>query len=183
MASFIKRTLGLACLVAWLSMCVFRVDMLQAYGKGTGQNRVMFTLLDVTAYQAVYSARVRGHDVPVKAALTGLGIPGEVFKHAVELREFPKTSEILEDAKRWSASSKMKGIMKPKDDTVSGLLSILGLTSIVMALFSPKNASALFLLVLLGLQNTLRASEPSVKLTDNTGVYACVFAAIASVFL
>jgi len=162
---------------------MLRVDLLQAYGRGTGQNRLRFSPLDVAAFSAVHSARLRGQDAPVKAALTGVALPGEVYRRVLEGGNLGKPIEIWESSQKWSTDRKLVQVVKPKEDIISGIAGMLCLGSMFMAFFSPRNASMMFLIGLIAMQTSLKGFEPTVKLTDDYGVSAAVMAGIASIML
>jgi hypothetical protein len=179
----LTRLIGFICFLGWLLLCICRVDLLQAFGRGTGKNRIGFSPLDVAAYNAVYSARLRGMDNQVKAALTGIAIPGQIYKQVLVDQDLGKPSEIWEEAQKWTRDSKLKQVLNPKEDAFSGIASMACLVSIILAFFSPKNASLLFFAGLVGMQTSLKGFEPSIKLTDDMGLYAAVMAAVAGGFL
>jgi hypothetical protein len=164
-------------------LCMARVDLLQAFGRGSGQNRVLFSPLDVAAFTSVHAARLRGQDSLVKAALAGVAIPGEIFRRVTGDGNMGMTSEIWENAQKWTRDAKLKQIVKPKEDIFSGIAAMICLLSMFVAFFSPKNASLMFFMGLIGMQTSLKGFEPTVRFTDDYGNYAAVMSAVASVLL
>jgi hypothetical protein len=178
-----KRVVGMICFAAWLSMLVCRFDLLQAFGHGTGTNRVLFSPLDVAAFTGIYSARLRGQEQYAKAVFAGLGVPGELYRRAVSGEDMGRAVDVWEASIKWSRDPRMKQIVKPKEDVGSGIAGLACVASIIVAMFSPRNASFLFLVGLTAMQASLKGFEPSVKLTETYGFYSVGCAVVSSLML
>jgi len=176
----IRKVLATLFCVSWMALILFRVDLLQAYGKGTGKNRMGFSPFDVLSYSAIHTARLRGSDNIARYALACIGIPGEVYKQVVEEQSL-KPMELWESSLKWTRDNKMKPVMQVSKDPLSGLAAAGCILSVLIAVKFPKEASLLFSAGLVGLQAALRVSEPSVKLTEDMGIYSVVLAAVSMI--
>jgi len=177
----IRLILRSAFCVSWVALLVLRFDLFQAYGLGTGKNKLGFSPLDVLSFSAVHASRVRGQDDNARKAIAVVGFPGEVFREVTE-GKVPDFSVAWESSLKWTKTAKMKPIMNVSKDPVSGLAA---LSSLLCALFAPrfpKEASIAFLCSIVLLQSSLRAYESSVKITEDFGMYALAMALAAYFF-
>ena len=184
----IRKILGRVCLAGWVALLLLRFDLLQAYGRGTGKNRVGFSPIDVASQAMLHSARLRGHDEIAKTVLSGIGFPGE-FRRLIQesatslptLADLPK--QAWESSQRWARESRLRTVANPSKDPANSLAATGCLLSLLLALRFPQQASMVFLASFAGLQLAMRMNEPTVRPTDDMGMYAMILAGASTVLL
>ena len=177
----------LFCLV-WITVALTRLDIFQAFGAGTGKNKIGFSPLDVACFSGIYAANLRGQGQLVKKLCQGVGVPGEIFRKISRIFSYedPQSlvqnfdlDEAFESSKQWMKANTMKGLINQKQDYFSGLAAVATIISMLLAFFRPREASLIFILSIVALQVTLRQYEPSVKITEQIGMYTIGIAVIS----
>lgn len=177
----LRRSLSIALCAAWLCCLLFRLDLLQAYGSGTGRNKLAFSPLDVACFSAIHTARVRGSEDLVRPVAQVIGVPGEAYRSFLATRSVnPK--QVWDSSLKWTKDPKMKQLVDPKKEPLVTVASLGSVLCILLLFVFPKEASLLFLISLVCLQTAMKTLEPSVKITEDVGMYS-IGLAIASYVL
>lgn len=169
-----------------------RVSLFNAFGSGTGTNKLGFAPLDIASQFTLQQVRTRGSNVgpEVRFALQVLGVPGALVEslHDVDFRKqnynnprelvTSKAKEVWTSAQKWTKETKLKKVLNQRDQ-LSGFASLAVVLSSLLALYFPKEASLVFVVGMVALQFTLKQFEHSVRIDETWGVYSIVFAAAA----